>query len=104
MNITTEQEFEDNVIKSTKVVVVDFYTDWCGPCRRFTIILESAFTQLTNENVILVKVNIDEAKDLGTKYNIVSIPDVRIYKGGQVVEKVNFHPEDELVAIIRRHL
>eukprot|EP01100_Stratorugosa_tubuloviscum_P005009 TRINITY_DN227_c0_g2_i1.p1 TRINITY_DN227_c0_g2~~TRINITY_DN227_c0_g2_i1.p1 ORF type:complete len:107 (+),score=45.82 TRINITY_DN227_c0_g2_i1:80-400(+) len=105
VNITTVQEFDANVIASTKVVIVDFYADWCGPCRMLSPILQKAIDQFGSENVTLVKVNIDDAESLAVAHNIEGIPDIRIYKGGKVVEKiVGFRPEPEFLAIVQRHL
>jgi thioredoxin 1 len=83
-NVTTD-DFEDVVLKSDKPVVVDFWAAWCGPC----IALGPTIEQLAEEEkdrVTVVKLNVDENRELATKYGIMSIPNVKIFKDGEVVK------------------
>lgn len=80
-------EFEQEVIKSQTPAVVDFYADWCGPCRMVSPIIE----QLSHEyagRVKFVKLNTDENPDIAMKYGIMSIPTIMVFKNGQVASTV----------------
>jgi thioredoxin 1 len=78
-------EFENQVLKSNIPVFVDFYADWCGPCRMVSPTVES----LSNEydgKIKFVKVNVDDNQELAQKYDILSIPTTMIFKKGQRVD------------------
>ena len=80
-----EQTFEDEVLKSSKVVLVDFYADWCGPCRILSPVVEAISNE--NDDIKVVKVNVDENSNLSIKYEAYSIPLLVIIKDGEVVAK-----------------
>jgi len=84
-HIVGESEFNSFINQSDKVVVIDFYADWCGPCRRLAPILEKVVGEFDSQ-VVLGKVNIDNNKNLAAKWRISSIPDVRIFRGGKQVD------------------
>jgi len=80
-------EFEKEVLKAQTPAVVDFYADWCGPCRMVSPIIE----QLSKEyqgKVKFVKLNTDENPDIAMKYGIMSIPTIMVFKNGQVASTV----------------
>lgn len=82
----TDANFEKEVIESGKVTLVDFWAEWCGPCRMVSPVVE----ELSNDydgKVKFVKVNVDEANELASKYNIFSIPTLAIFKNGQLVSQ-----------------
>ena len=81
----TAENFEQEVMQSEKTVVLDFWASWCGPCRRFTPIIEK-FAE-DNPDVAVGKVNIDEQPALTERFNIMSVPTLVIMKGGEVVKK-----------------
>lgn len=75
------ENFETEVLKSEKTVLIDFYADWCGPCKMLSPIVEQFASE--NENVKVVKVNVDDAQDLAVDYGVMSIPTLVVIKNGQ---------------------
>ncbi len=89
MSVTpvTDQTFTKQVLQSDKPVVVDFWAEWCGPCRMVSPILE----ELSNEHgdkVSFVKLNVDENPQTAASYRVTSIPTLNVYSGGQVVKQI----------------
>lgn len=82
-----QDDFELAVLKSQAPTVVDFYADWCGPCRTVGPVIESLSREY-NGRVNFAKVDTDANQSLATKYNIMSIPTVMIFKDGRVVDKL----------------
>ena len=85
MNIG-KNDFENEVIKSDKKVLVDFFASWCGPCRMLAPIIN----EIANErpDVKVVKINVDEEPELSAKYGIMSIPTLLVFEGGVVVDQM----------------
>lgn len=95
--IKSEKEF-DEVIQKDKVVV-DFYAEWCGPCKMLSPILEKVSNQMGLDTY---KVNVDEFVDIARRYGIMSIPTVIVFSKGEEVKKnVGFMDEEELVEFVR---
>lgn len=84
--IFTSANFEDEVLKSDKPVMVDFYADWCGPCKMMGPIVEELAKEYEGK-VVIGKLNIDDNSDVAMKYGVMSIPTVILFKEGQVVRK-----------------
>jgi thioredoxin 1 len=80
--------YESEVLKSKAPVIVDFWAPWCGPCRMQAPILEDLAKQYTADQLKIVKVNVDEERELAMAHGIQSIPTLLIYKDGEVVNKV----------------
>lgn len=75
--------FEEEVLKSEKPVMVDFYADWCGPCKAFLPTIEQ-IAEETKEQYKIVKVNVEDSPDIAATYRIKTIPNLIVFKGGQV--------------------
>ena len=80
-----EENLEEEVLKSEKPVIVDFYADWCGPCKMMSPIIDKIADEL-GDSVKVGKVNTDENLDLAQSLNIMSIPTIMIYKNGSIAK------------------
>src|SRR5262245_1497441 len=85
--VVTNENFEQEVLKSDKPVVVDFWAQWCGPCRAVGPIMDELADQFDGR-VKIGKVNVYEQGELAHKYRVMSIPTVILFKNGEIVEKV----------------
>lgn len=95
------QNFEMEVINNTKVVLVDFYANWCGPCKMIAPILEKIANE--NDSFDIVKVDVDQNEDISQNYQIRSIPTLIIFKNGIEVEKViGFTSENDILNRIKK--
>ena len=93
-----------NIINSDKPVLVDFYADWCGPCKQMPPILKDVKTTL-KENVRIIKVNVDKNPFIATKYQIRNIPTIIIFKNGQPCwTGVGLHQASELTSVLLQHI
>jgi len=81
----TSDNFEEEVLKSEKIVLIDFYADWCGPCKAYSPIVEAFAAE--NEDIKVVKVNVDDSEDLAIKYKAMSIPTTIIIKNGKEINR-----------------
>lgn len=101
LNIT-DQSFTEET--SEGLVLVDFWAPWCGPCRMQTPILEQLSEEYT-DRVKIVKVNVDENPGTSQQFGIMSIPNMLLFKDGQVVENiVGVHQKAQLAPIFDKHL
>ena len=103
MKEVTTASFEQDVLNADKPVLVDFRAAWCGPCRAVSPILEQIDGE--TEKLDVVKVNVDQEPDLAMRYNITSIPAMKLFQGGAVVkELIGARPkpaiEQELAAFL----
>ena len=94
-----EEEFEEKVLKSDKKVLVDFYADWCGPCKMMGPVIEKLAEEV--DDISFVKVNVDHAENISRSYGIMSIPALFLFENGEVVKNsVGFKSIDELKEFI----
>ena len=84
VNQFNEENFEEEVLKSEGTVLVDFYADWCGPCKMMSPVIDQMAEE--NESVKFGKINVDENPDLAEKYNVMSIPTIIVFKAGNPVK------------------
>ena len=81
---TKDENFENDVLKSSMLTLVDFWAEWCGPCKQISPLLE----EIANEKkdiIKIIKLNVDENRETAGKYNIMGIPTLLLFKGGEVV-------------------
>ena len=98
------QSFEQEVIKSSIPVLVDFWAPWCGPCKAIAPSVDALAEEMADQ-LKVVKVNTDEAQEIAGKYGIMSIPTLLVFKGGQVVETlVGNQSKQAIAAKIQPHL
>ena len=103
MKVVNEKEFND-IIKSKKVVLVDFFATWCGPCRMLAPILEEVSEEANGEYEI-IKVDVDESYDLAKKFGIMSVPTMIIFQDGVEAEKIiGLRSKDDIVETIKTYL
>ena len=76
----TNDNFNEEVLNSDKTIIVDFYADWCGPCKMMSPIIDKIAEE--NEEIKVGKLNVDDAQDIAMKYNVMSIPTIIIFKNG----------------------
>jgi len=83
----TNDNFEEEVLKSEHPVLVDFWAEWCGPCKAISPIVDEIAQELDGK-LKVTKVNVDDAQELAAKFNIMSIPTLLIFKSGEPVEQI----------------
>ncbi|WIM69086.1 thioredoxin [Corynebacterium breve] len=100
----TQATFKSTVVDSDKPVVVDFWAEWCGPCKKLTPLLDEIAGEM-GDKVTIAKVNVDQERALGAMFQVMSIPTVLIFKNGEKVDEfVGLRPKAEIVDKISAQL
>jgi len=102
--IELTNETLSTTVENEKVVVVDFWAPWCGPCKRMAPILDEVAKTFEGQ-VVITKVNVDENPEAVSRFEIMSIPTLVVFKDGEVVDKmVGLHSKEEIEALVRKQL
>ena len=103
MKVLNEIEFVKSVEESEDLVLVDFYAEWCGPCKMMAPILDQ-ISEEVKDFAKVYKVDIDESQNLAVKYDIMAVPTMKIFKNGEVVEEiVGFQTKDGIIDKLEGH-
>ena len=103
LEINTES-FNREVISESGVVIVDFFANWCGPCRKLAPILEEVETELGSK-VKFAKINTDENIEMAKQYQVSGLPTLMVFKNGEAVERiVGLMPKSSIITNIEKHI
>lgn len=102
MRIINEEEYKNEVLNSSGVVVLDFFASWCGPCRMIAPVLEEVEEE---KGISVFKMDVDECQTVPREYGVMSIPTVCIFKDGKFQEKfLGFRQKEEIEEIIEKYI
>jgi thioredoxin 1 len=100
----SDASFETEVVKSDQPVLVDFWAEWCGPCKMIAPILETVAEEYSS-TLKIAKLDVDRNPQSAAKFQVMSIPTLLLFKDGQVVEKlIGYMPKERLLGKIKPHL
>lgn len=101
---TTDSNFQTDVLQANTPVLVDFWAEWCGPCRALAPKLDEIAKELSGK-VKVVKLNVDENPDAPARYGVRGIPTLILFKSGKEVDQiVGNHPKENIVAMLNKHM
>ena len=100
----TEKNFDEEVVKSQLPVLVDFWAEWCGPCRMIGPIVDEISEEYKGK-LKVGKVNVDEAQELAMRYGVMSIPTLMVFKSGKIIDQVvGAMDKGQLVSRLKKNL
>lgn len=100
----TNETFEEMVVNSDKPVLVDFWAEWCGPCKMIAPVLDEIAKDM-GDDLVIGKLDIDENQDTAMAFGVMSIPTLLLFKNGEPVERiVGYQPKPQLVARLQPHV
>ena len=95
----TKENFDETVLQSDKPVLVDFWAEWCGPCRMVSPIVDEIAGE--RDDIVVGKVNVDEQSELAARFGVMSIPSLLVFKGGELAQTaVGARPKDAILALL----
>lgn len=101
MKIISGNEFDATI--HSGVVLVDFFANWCGPCKMLAPVLDEVASEM--QSATIVKVDIDQDPDLASRYGVQSIPNLIVFKDGKAVDQiVGFVPKNEIIKVLQTHI
>lgn len=93
------------VLKENRLVVVDFWAEWCGPCKMYAPVFQDVSEDMAGADVVFVKADVDKHHALAAEYNVRSIPNTLIFKNGEVIDAIiGAVPQDELSAKVSKYI
>ena len=102
--VLTTEEFKNMIENAEKPILVDFFATWCGPCKMLAPILENIEMELS-ESLEVVKIDIDKCTDLARDYNIMSVPTLMLFAGGeQKCRESGFMPKDKVLEMVSSYI
>lgn len=103
LKYVNSSNFKEEILKNDKVVLVDFYADWCGPCKMIAPILEKIGSERSDFDI--AKINVDECQDLAYEYNVQAIPTMVIFKDGKAVNSITgFMAESQIIESLSSYI
>ncbi|MFY1674349.1 thioredoxin [Plantactinospora sp. WMMB334] len=103
-NAVTDANFASDVLQSDTPVLVDFWAEWCGPCRKVDTLLEEIAGEM-GDKVRIVKLNIDDNPETARAYRVLSVPTLTMFKGGEPVQSIaGARPKSDLIKLIETAL
>ena len=101
--VVTDATFTTEVLQSTKPVLVDFWAEWCGPCKMVAPVLEEIASE--HPSIVIAKLNVDENPQLAASYQVTSIPTMHVFQDGQIVQTIiGAKPKQALLADLAPYL
>ncbi|MDP3043684.1 MAG: thioredoxin [bacterium] len=103
--IFTDQNFNQEVENYNGLALVDFFAEWCGPCKLLAPVIDELIEEYKGKSVKIGKLNVDENKEIAEKYNIMGIPAIIIFKEGKiVVQLTGYQPKETLKELIDKNI
>ena len=100
-----DNDFDEKVLNNKNIVLCDFWAEWCGPCKQISPILEELSEELQEDKVTIAKVNIDENPETPSKYGVMSIPSLLLFKEGKLVStQIGLQQKSELKSWIDTYI